>query len=103
MEILLLAALAALPLGGLVVLLALLVALVASPRRPPVLASALVGLLLLGAWVVITAAGGVRADETGTSSSIFSDVGWLVAAVVAAVCSMVIQARSTRHLRRSAP
>ncbi|WP_432571324.1 hypothetical protein [Kineococcus sp. SYSU DK005] len=102
MEIPLLAALAALPLGGLVVLLALLVTLTASPRRPPVLASALVGLLLLGAWVVITAAGGVRADETGTSSSIFSDVGWLVAAVAAALCSSVLHARSTGHLRRSA-
>ena len=101
-DLLLLAALATLPLGAVVVLVAVLVALTTSPRRLPVLATALASLVLLSAWVVITAEGGVRADETGTSSSIFSDAGWLAAAVALAVCSLVLNVRSLRRRERRA-
>ncbi|MCZ2807049.1 hypothetical protein O2W18_18230 [Modestobacter sp. VKM Ac-2983] len=89
-------ALAPLPIGAVVVVIALAAGIFETPRRRGVLPFALSGAALLVIWMVLGYRSGVRADETGTSGSVFSDAGWLVAAVASSICSLALQLRPRR-------
>ncbi|WP_375404938.1 hypothetical protein [uncultured Amnibacterium sp.] len=104
MDVLSLLALAALPLGVLVALAGAVIAVVTGVRPWTIVLSALVG-PLLGAWFVTTYLSGIRADETGTGGSVYSDIAWLVAAVVVGVAAAAVGLRTRRHRRtpRAAP
>ncbi|WP_432536110.1 hypothetical protein [Kineococcus arenarius] len=52
---------------------------------------------------MLTHRGAIRADEAGTSESTFSDVGWLLAAVVLGVVSLVLDVRYRRRTARTLP
>ncbi|WP_432489186.1 hypothetical protein [Kineococcus sp. SYSU DK018] len=96
MNLLLLLALASLPAGCIVVLVAFVFAVSTAPRRLKAILPALAGAVLTTVWIAVTYQGGIRADETGTSESVFSDAGWLAAGVALSVVSLVLNARHRR-------
>lgn len=101
MNLLLLLALALLPAGGVVVLVAFVLAVATGPRRWAVILLALAGAVLTAVWVVLTYQGAIRADEGGTGGNVFSDAGWLAAGVVLSLVSLILNARLRRHTVRT--
>ncbi|MCI2237774.1 hypothetical protein MO973_16300 [Paenibacillus sp. TRM 82003] len=101
MDLLLLLTLASLPAGGVVVLVAFVSAVSTAPRHRTATLLASAGAGLAAVWVVVTYRGGIRADETGTSYNMFSDAGWLLAAAVLSVVSLVLNARRHRRTART--
>ena len=59
----------------------------------------LLGLVLLGFWSAAGSADMDRADATGGQGSILAGVGWLVAAVAAAVAAVVLTRRRDSGVR----
>ena len=98
-EILVWLALASLPLAAIV---AVSGAALGVAVRPGTLTLVLAGLVvvLLITWVTTTYQAGVRADETGTGGNIFSEAGWLAAALCAGVLAgaLGLQARAVRQV-----
>lgn len=104
-DVLVIVALLSLPLGAAAVVVA--VALVAVHPRPwtAVLGAAL-AVALTAVWLLLSYRDGVRADETGAQGDVFSQVGWLVAAVLCGAAALWRQRRGpavpswgARHLR----
>ena len=54
----------------------------------------LAGIGLVVGWGVASSAEMDRVDATGESGSIFSEIGWLLAAAAAAIASVVLASRS---------
>ncbi|WP_337063359.1 hypothetical protein [Kineococcus sp. G2] len=96
MDLLLLLALALLPAGGVIVLVAFVLAVATAPRRRSAVLLALAGGVLTAVWVVLTYRSAIRADEGGTGGTVFSDAGWLAAGVVLSLVSLVLNARHRR-------
>ncbi|MEZ0166434.1 hypothetical protein AB2L27_16855 [Kineococcus sp. LSe6-4] len=91
--LLLLLALGSLPVGAVVVLVAVVLAVARAPRHRTAVLPALAGAGSTVGWVVVTCRSAVRADESGTSGTVFSDAGWLAAGVALGVVSLVLGAR----------
>lgn len=89
--------LALLSAAGIIVLIAVVLALATPPRRTTATLLALAGAGFTAVWVVLSYRGGVRADETGTGGNILDDVAWLVAALTLSVTSLSLGARHRRH------
>jgi hypothetical protein len=102
-DLLLLLALASLPAGCIVVLVAFVLAVSTAPRRREAILPALAGAVLTTVWIAVTYQGGIRADETGTSGNVFSDAGWLAAGVALSVVSIVLSPRHRRPYAAPTP
>jgi len=95
-DILIIAALLALPLGAAAVLSAVVLVAV-GPRPWTAVVSAVLAVVLVVVWVLLSYRDGVRADMPGASGNVFSQVGWLVAAVVSGVAALKLQKTSFRR------
>lgn len=92
MEILVWLALASLPLAAIVAVSGATLGVAVRPGASTLVLAALVVVLLI-AWVTTTYQAGVRADETGTGANIFSEAGWLAAALCAGALAGVLGLR----------
>lgn len=101
MDALLIIALLALPLSTAAVLVAIVMVAV-DPRPWTAVVSGLLAATLALAWVLLSYRDGVDADETGGEGNIYSQVGWLVAAVLSASAALTLQWRQAgRQLGRT--
>jgi len=89
-------ALLAMPLGAVAVVVA--VTLVAARPHPwTAVVSAVLAAVLVVAWVLLSYRDGVRSDAPGAVGNVFSQVGWLVAAVVSGAAALTLQQAGLRR------
>jgi len=100
-DILIVVALLTLPLGAAAVLSAV-VLVAAGPCPWTAVVSAALAVVLMVVWVLLSYRDGVRADAPGASGNAFSQVGWLVAAIVSGATALGLQKESSRRSTRQA-